>query len=169
MTPSHDLLSTLYAELRKLARARLAAGARPTLLDTHALVHESYLRMQQAGQLDLADREHFLAYAAATMRSIVVDFVRRRRAQRRGGENVHITLNTAVAESLGASDDEIIEVHEALEKLASIDERLVRIVEMRYFAGLSDQEVAEVLGMSDRTVRRDWERARLLLVGLLGR
>ncbi|MBS0388113.1 MAG: sigma-70 family RNA polymerase sigma factor [Proteobacteria bacterium] len=169
MANAPDLLTLLYAELRKLARARLAAGARPTLLDTHALVHESYLRMQRAGQLELGDREHFLAYAAATMRSIVVDFVRRRRAQRRGGEAARVTLDTEVAESLGVSDEEILEVHDALEQLAGIDERLVRIVEMRYFAGLSDQEVAEALGISDRTVRRDWERARLLLVGMLGR
>jgi len=169
MSSEHDLLSTLYAELRKLARARLAAGARPTLLDTHALVHESYLRMQRAGQLELTDREHFLAYAAATMRSIVVDFVRRRSTQRRGGEGARVTLDTNVAESLGATDDEILEVHEALEKLAALDERLVRIVEMRYFAGLSDQEIAGALAISDRTVRRDWDRARLMLAGLMGR
>src|SRR5262249_13803028 len=104
MANAPDLLTTLYAEVRQLARARLAAGARPTLLDTHALVHESYLRMQRAGQLELGDREHFLAYAAATMRSIVVDFVRRRSAERRGGDVARVTLDTEVAESLGASD-----------------------------------------------------------------
>lgn len=169
MTPHEDLQPPLYAELAKLARARLASGGRHTLLDTHALVHESYLRLHQAGQLALDDREHFLAYAAATMRSVVVDFVRRRRAQRRGGDVARVTLDTAAAEALGASDDEILEVHDALATLATIDERLVRIVEMRYFAGLTDEEVASALGVSDRTVRRDWERARLLLAGMLGR
>jgi RNA polymerase sigma factor (TIGR02999 family) len=169
MALREESLPSLYQDLRRLARSRLAAGGRHTLLDTHALVHESYLRLHQAGKLAIDDREHFLAYAAATMRSIVVDHVRRRRAQRRGGDAVKVTLNTAAADELGASDDEILEVHDALQTLGAVDERLVRVVEMRYFAGLSDEEIAAALGVSDRTVRRDWDRARLLLAGMLGR
>jgi RNA polymerase sigma factor (TIGR02999 family) len=170
--PVAELFPALYRELRGLARSKLAGGGRHTLLDTHALVHEAYLRMQGgAGGAGVAvnDREHFLAYAASTMRSVIIDFVRRRNALRRGGEFEHVTLDTRAAAELGASDDEILAVHEALEKLAAVDERLVRVVEMRYFAGLTDAETAAALGITDRTVRRDWERARLLLSQLLGR
>jgi RNA polymerase sigma factor (TIGR02999 family) len=163
------LFPLLYNELRRLARSRLAAGGRHTLLDTASLVHEAYLRMQRDGGVALNDREHFLAYAATTMRSVVIDFVRRRNADRRGGGVEHVTLDTRAAEELGASDDEILAVHDALETLAKVDPRLVSVVEMRYFAGLSDAEIASALGLSDRTVRRDWDRARLLLAEMLGR
>jgi RNA polymerase sigma factor (TIGR02999 family) len=163
------LFPLLYNELRRLARSRLAAGGRHTLLDTASLVHEAYLRMQRDGGVALNDREHFLAYAATTMRSVVIDFVRRRNADRRGGGIEHVTLDTKAAEQLGASDDEILAVHEALETLAKVDARLVSVVEMRYFAGLTDAEIGAALGLSDRTVRRDWDRARLLLAEMLGR
>jgi RNA polymerase sigma factor (TIGR02999 family) len=163
------LFPLLYNELRRLARSRLAAGGRHTLLDTASLVHEAYLRMQRDGGVSLNDREHFLAYAATTMRSVVIDFVRRRNADRRGGGVEHVTLDTRAAEQLGASDEEILAVHDALETLAKVDPRLVSVVEMRYFAGLSDAEIAAALGLSDRTVRRDWDRARLLLAEMLGR
>jgi RNA polymerase sigma factor (TIGR02999 family) len=103
------------------------------------------------------------------MRSIVVDFVRRRSADRRGGDAEHVTLDTQVAAELGASDDEILAVNEALTTLAQVDPRLVRVVEMRYFAGLTDAEIAQALRLTDRTVRRDWERARLLLAEMLKR
>ncbi len=163
------LFAQLYHELRRLARSRLAGGGRHTLLDTSALVHEAFMRMQRDGLVALKDREHFLAYAATTMRSVVIDFVRRRQAARRGGEAEHVTLDTRAGEMLGTRDDEILEVHEALQLLAQVDERLVRVVEMRYFAGLTDAEIAAALGVTDRTVRRDWERARLLLAQMLGR
>jgi RNA polymerase sigma factor (TIGR02999 family) len=164
------LFPSLYAELRRLARSRLAGGGRPTLLDTSALVHEAFMHMQKNGGAQVADREHFMAYAATTMRNIVIDFVRKRKAERRGGDAEHVTLDTRAAEQLGAaSDDEILDVHEALQTLAEVDPRLVRVVEMRYFAGLTDLEIAAALGVTDRTVRRDWERARLLLAQMLGR
>lgn len=163
------LFPMLYNELRRLARSRLASGGRHTLLDTAALVHEAFLRMQRDGGVTVNDREHFLAYAASTMRSVVIDFVRRRSAERRGGDAEHVTLDTSAAQDLGASDHEIVAVHEALETLARVDERLVRVVEMRYFAGLDDVEIGKSLGVTDRTVRRDWERARLLLADMLGR
>lgn len=163
------LFPVLYHELRRLARSKLAMGGRHTLLDTSALVHEAFLRMERSGHAVMADREHFLAYAASTMRSVVIDFIRRRKADRRGGGVEHVTLDTRAAEQLGASDDEILAVHDALQTLAAVDTRLVQVVEMRYFAGLTDLEIGAVLGVTDRTVRRDWERARLLLAQLLGR
>src|ERR1700730_13351856 len=163
-----EYLSMFYSELRRLARARLAAG-RYTLLDTTALVHESFLRLQRANPGVANDSEHFLAYAASTMRSVVVDYVRQRKAERRGGGAAHEAMDSRHAEQFGASDDEILDVHDALEGLAAVDARLVRVVEMRYFGGLTDSEIGQALGVTDRTVRRDWERARLLLAGLLGR
>jgi len=99
----------------------------------------------------------------------VVDHARRRKAERRGGGAAHTSLKTTHAEEIGVSDDEILEVNEALGVLAAVDTRLAQVVEMRYFGGLTDVEIGKVLGVTDRTVRRDWERARLLLAGLLGR
>jgi RNA polymerase sigma factor (TIGR02999 family) len=156
------LFPALYNELRRLARSRLAGGGRHTLLDTSALVHEAFLRMQRDGGVNVNDREHFMAYAATTMRSIIIDFVRRRSAERRGGDAEHVTLDTRAAVALGGSDDEILAVHEALQILAQVEE-------MRYFAGLTDAEIGAALGVTDRTVRRDWDRARLLLAEMLGR
>lgn len=161
-------LEAFYMELHRLARARLAAGGRYTLLDTTALVHESFLRLQRADHV-VDDSQHFLAYAAATMRSVIVDYVRKRKAERRGGGVAHVPLDTGHADLPGAPDDEILEVHDALEVLATVDARLVKVVEMRYFGGLTDKEIGQALGVTDRTVRRDWDRARLLLAGLLGR
>lgn len=165
----HTLFPALYGQLRRLARSRLAASGHQTLLDTSVLIHEAYLRMQRDGGVALQDQQHFLAYAASTMRSIVVDSVRRRAAQRRGNAAEHLTLGAVDAERSTASDDEVLDVHDALERLRDIDARLVQVVEMRYFGGLSDGEIASALGVTDRTVRRDWERARLLLAEMLGR
>jgi RNA polymerase sigma factor (TIGR02999 family) len=157
-----ELFSVTYADLRRLARARLRAGGRNTLLDTVALVNESYLRFASAGQLRLEDRVHFMRWAACAMRSVIVDFVRRRRAARRGGEAQRVSLEDDLAANV-APEDEILSVHEALEKIAAFDPRLVQVVELRYFGGLTEAETAEALGVTDRTIRRDWEKARLLL------
>ena len=162
-----DVFELTYAELRELARSRLRAIAPNTLLDTTALVHESYLRFVRAGSLKAEDRTHFLRYAACVMRSVIVDFVRERLAERRGGGVADITLDTGLAEGVPSGEDEILRVHEALEELAIHDERMVRVVEMRYFGGLSEVEIAELLGVAPRTVRRDWEKARLFLAEAL--
>jgi RNA polymerase sigma factor (TIGR02999 family) len=157
------LYQVLYDELRRMARARMRQGSRMTLLDTTVLVNESYLRLAEGRTLDVADKAHFLAYAGRVMRSIVVDFARRRSAKRRGGSAAVVTLTNQVADSVAATDPQILRLDEALEELAAIDQQLVRIVEMRFFVGLSEKEIAKALGVSDRTVRREWEKARLLL------
>ncbi len=157
------LFAALYDDLRVLARSKLRRTNAMTSLDTTALVHESYLRFLKAGDLKIEDRPHFLAYAATVMRSIIVDMVRHRMADRRGGDSIQITLNTNIAESVGVRDDEVILVNDALGELAKIDARLVKVVEMRYFAGMSEEQIAESLGVSTRTVERDWEKARLYL------
>lgn len=157
-----------YDDLHALASARLRASSRDCLLDTTSLVHESYLRFVQAGQLKASDRKHFLNYAGRVMRSVIVDFARERLAQRRGGDALRVTLDTGVADSVAEGEVEIVRIHEALEELAQHDARLVQVVEMRYFGGLSEAEIAESLGVHVRTVRRDWEKARLLLADALG-
>lgn len=157
------VVAALYPELHALARSRLRKNSPMTLLDTTALLHESYLRLVKIGTLNVENRAHFLAYAARTMRSIVVDFARERVAQRRGGGAVEVELDTEIGSELPAGEDEIVRVHDALLELEQADPRLVRVVEMRYFGGLSEDEIAAALGVTDRTVRRDWEKARLLL------
>ncbi len=158
-----------YQDLRALARQRLGRGGRGgrgTLPGTTSLVHESFLRFAQAGNLRLQDRQHFLRYAAHVMRSVVVDLVRQSASERRGGAAHRVTLATDAGADPG-SEEEILRVHDALEALAEVDERLVQVVEMRYFAGMTHAEVAEVLGVTERTVRRDWEKARVLLAEAL--
>ncbi|MBC7938662.1 MAG: sigma-70 family RNA polymerase sigma factor [Chitinophagaceae bacterium] len=152
----------VYRQLRVLARARLRAGGRGTLLDTTALVHETYLRIASV-DMDSAQERSFYAYASRTMRSVIVDLVRKRQAECRGGDLLIVTFTNALAERQPAAADDILRVHEALEELASIDARLAQVVEMRYFAGLSEAEIARALDVSERTVRRDWEKARMLL------
>jgi RNA polymerase sigma factor (TIGR02999 family) len=155
-----------YRQLRVIARARLRDGGRETLLDTTALVHEAYLRIagsSAAAGLGSAEQRSFLAYASRTMRSVIVDFARRRQSERHGGDALIITLTGTLPERQPAAADDIVRVHEALEELAAIDARLAQVVEMRYFAGLSETQIAQALDISERTVRRDWEKARLLL------
>jgi RNA polymerase sigma factor (TIGR02999 family) len=159
------LFEQLYEPLCGLARSRLTRGGHHTLLDTTGLVHEFYLRLEQAGRVLVNDRHHFMAYAARAMRSVVVDFARRRAAERRGGGAEHVPLTEGIAES--GTEQEILQVHAALETLEKVDPRLVRVVEMRYFAGMTEGEIGEALGITDRTVRRDWEKARLLLASAL--
>jgi RNA polymerase sigma factor (TIGR02999 family) len=161
------LFAQLYPELRRLAHARLAGGDRHTLLDTTSLLHECYLKFAGAGRLDVTDRTHFLAYTARAMRSIIVDFARGRLRERRGGDAIHTELNTERIDGLPAGDEQVVAVHEALQDLAGREPRLARVVEMRYYGGLSEQEIADALGVTDRTVRRDWEKARLLLADAL--
>ena len=101
------------------------------------------------------------------MRSIIVDMARARRTERRGGDAVHVTLDTGSGGDVAQPEDEILDLNAALIELARLDERLVRVVEMRYFGGMKDEEIAQTLGLTDRTVRRDWEKARLLLAAAL--
>jgi RNA polymerase sigma factor (TIGR02999 family) len=161
------LFDVLYPELRRIAHARLSHSVRDVLIDTTSLVHECFLKFAQAERLTPGDRVHFLAYSARVMRSIIVDAARASHAERRGGDALHVTLDTGVADNVGNAEAEILDVHTALEKLALLDERLVRVVEMRYFAGMKDAEIAQALGLTDRTVRRDWEKARMLLATAL--
>lgn len=157
------LFSGAYGELRELARARLRDGGRGTVLDTTALVHESYLRFIRSGQLRSDNRRAFFAYASSVMRSVIIDTVRERQAERRGGDLQRITFDTQVSDGVPDREDHLIAVHDALEALAKAEPRLAKVVEMRYFSGLSEAEIGEALDLTERTVRRDWGKARLLL------
>jgi RNA polymerase sigma factor (TIGR02999 family) len=156
----------LYPELRRIARARMRRTNERVVLDTTALVHECYLRLLKVERLHADDRGHFLAYAASAMRSVVVDIAREQLAHRRGGGLAFVTFDTQA--DIGATGEaEVLRVHEALQDLAFLDDRLVRVVEMRYFVGLEHSEIAQALGVSCRTVDRYWERARSFLFDAL--
>jgi len=162
-----QVFDAAYQDLHRMARSRIRQGGGGTLLDTTSLVHESYLRFANAGELKVSDRAHFFRYAGQVMRSVIVDMARARSAERRGGGLRDLTLNTALGDAARGGEDEVLRVHEALEDLAALDARLTQVVELRYFAGLTEIEIAEALGVTDRTVRRDWEKARLLLAQAL--
>jgi RNA polymerase sigma factor (TIGR02999 family) len=160
------LFAAAYRELHRLARSRLRDGGRNAVLDTTCLVHEAYLRFVSAGELRAEDRRAFFAYASQVMRSVIVNSVREQIAQKRGGDWRPLTLSTQLA--VNATDEEmILKVHEALDALEQADPRLALVAQMRYFGGYSEQEIAESLDITERTVRRDWEKARLLLATLL--
>ena len=166
-TAIDEVVALLYDELHRLAHSRLRRSPDSTLLDTTSLVHEAYLRFQRQQGIGFASRHQFLSYAAKVMRGIVVDAIRARQTDRRGGDAVMVTLNTAVSDAAPVASDEVLQVHEALDELALQDPRLARVVEMRYFGGLSEQEIADCLGITERTVQRDWKKARLLLSTML--
>lgn len=156
-----QLVPLVYEELRRLAHAQLR-GERPGhTLGTTGLVHETYVRLVDQTRVPWRDRGHFLMVAAWAMRRILVDYARRNRAVRRGGGTVRFTLDQDVpAEERG---EMLLALDEALERLATVDQRLARVVEYRYFGGLTVDETADVLGVTRRTVQRDWVKARGLL------
>ena len=162
------LFAVAYAELRRLARARLTGrGGRKRVLDTTCLVHEAYLRFVTAKDLRPEDRAAFFAYASQVMRSVIVDTVREQMAKKRGGDWVPLTLSTEIGANIASDEETVIKVHEALNVLENADPRLAQVAQMRYFGGYSEQEIAETMGVTERTVRRDWEKARLILAAAL--
>lgn len=156
-----ELNDELYRELKQIARQRLRRSGPMTLLDTTALVHESWFRLSRREDWSAMGKGHFMAYAATAMRSIVVDYARARQAAIRGGQATHLDLDELP--TLAHRDEEYLAIHEALKDLERHDPRLARLVELRYFAGLEETECAEVLGVARRTVQRDWQKARALL------
>jgi RNA polymerase sigma factor (TIGR02999 family) len=156
------LYLAVYAELRRLAASLMRRERTAHTLQPTALVHEAYLKLVDVPDTDWQGRAHFFGAAARAMRQILVDHARRRRAGKRGGEYQRVTL----AAGLGHADREDLEVialHEALEQLATVDDRLAKAVELRVFAGLSGPEVARTLGVSLRTADQDWRMAKMWL------
>lgn len=160
------LSAAAYEDLRRLARARLRSNGPLTLLDTSGLVSDTYRRLAMQHNLQIENRAHFLGYCSRIMRSIIIDLVREKNAERRGGGERKITLNTTLGDAL-ASQDEPLRIDDALADLAKLEPRLAQVVEMRYFGGYNEQEVAEALGITARTVQRDWQKARVLLQAML--
>jgi RNA polymerase sigma factor (TIGR02999 family) len=161
----------LYPDLRRMAHSRLFRNEHMTLLDTTSLVHEAYLRLRGAS-LPPEDRpSEVLALVASVMRSVIVDSLRRRHAARRGGGREVVEMDSSIppsAEYLRA-EQEAIEVDGALTTLAEADSRLALIVEMKYYGGFTEAEIAQCLGISERTARREWNKARALLKLALSR
>ncbi len=160
------VLATLYQELHSMARRQLA-GQHGHTLDATALVHEAYLKLIGRNSAQFDDRAHFFAYAASAMRSVVVDYARQRLAQKRGGDLHRVTELPEEVEGGLRLDEETLGLDTALTRLATVDERLAQVVELRYFAGLSELEIAALLKRSERSIRRDWQKARLFLLASL--
>ena len=160
------LMPLVYGEMRRIAQGQLR-GAVGATLNTTAVVHEAYLKLGGAEGIEYADRGHFFAVAATAMRQILLDHARRHLADKRGGGAAHTLLDDLEipVEDRAA---ELVELDQALIRLAELDERTARVVELRFFAGLSVEETAEVLKVSAPTVKREWRRARAFLYRELG-
>jgi RNA polymerase sigma factor (TIGR02999 family) len=151
-----------YEELHRIAERHLLRERRDHTLSATALVHEAYVKLIDQTRVEWRDRGHFFAVASQACRRILVDYARKRHAQKRGGVAVRVTLEDGIG-SVDEQTEEVLALHEALERLAELDPRLARLVELRYFGGLSEEETAEAMGVSDRTVRRDWVKAKAWL------
>ncbi len=168
-TAAEQLLPLVYDELRRLASVRMAREAGAHTLQATALVHEAWLRLGGDGQPQWENRAHFFAAAAEAMRRILIDCARRRRAARHGGGLRRVDVNDpALAIPAAGDDDEMLCVHEALGALARHDPRRAELVKLRYFAGLTLEEAAEVLGVAPATAKRDWAYARAWLFREIG-
>jgi RNA polymerase sigma factor (TIGR02999 family) len=156
------LFSALYAELHRLAQAQLARQGNGMSLGTTTLLHEAYLDMSRREGSVFPDEGRFMAYAAKVMRSLIVDYARDRRAQKRGGA---FEITTLDEESAGRSpeSEDLDEIHAALERLGEVDPSLAEVVDLKFFCGFSFGEIAAMRGTSERTVQRNWERARIFL------
>jgi RNA polymerase sigma factor (TIGR02999 family) len=160
------LFSVAYPELKRLAHSRLYAANLRGGPATESLLHETFLKLNHINQLDVPTRKHFFGYASTVMRSIILDEIRSANADRRGSGQADITLNTEFAEiSPAAMDVEVVD--DALTDLAKISPELAKIVELRFYGGLTETEIGQVLGISERTVRREWEKARAALLVLI--
>ena len=162
------LFQMVYARLQGMAHGRLGRAGPRLTLDTTGLVHEAYLKFVDHQHAEIRDRDHFFAVAARAMRQILVDHVRSRKAEKRGGGLEHAELDES---KIGVGDRvlELLELDAALDDLAAVSERLSRVVELKYFAGLSFGEIASVLDVTERTVQRDWRKARAFLQDALDR
>lgn len=171
-TATHRLMVLVYDELRAMARRQLRYRRPDQTITTTALVHEAYLKLVDQNGATWHDRSHFFSVAALAMRHILVDSARRRVAKKRGGEDLRITLDEfrLSGEETDAETRavEVLAVDRALTSLAALDQRLSQLVELRFFAGMTEEETAQVMGTSERTVRRDWRKARAFLFQALG-
>jgi RNA polymerase sigma factor (TIGR02999 family) len=167
LNPLDELTTTAYAELRAIAHRRLLAAGRGGTLSTTALVHEAYLKLADQSGGQWQSRVHFFAVASLAMRHVLVDCAKARGTLKRGGEHLRLSLDV---QEIGVDDqaDALLELDDAMNRLAEVEPRLARVVECRFFGGMMESEIAEALGITVRTVRRDWVKARVLLQHMLG-
>ena len=159
---ANELLSLVYEELRRLAAAKMASEAPGQTLQPTALVHEAWLRLTSDENRKWNDRTHFFAAAAEAMRRILVDNARRKRTARHGGGQHRVEM-PEIASAVMETDDKVLAVNEALEKFAALDPQKAELVKLRYFVGMTIEQAAEALGLSERTAKRYWAFARAWL------
>ena len=163
------LLPFVYAELHRQASRYLRRERPDHTLQTTALIHEAYMKLIDQSEVQWQNRAHFFAIAAQTMRRILVDYARTRKREKRGGDDVKLQLDDAINVSSKEKSIDLVALDEALNRLAEFDERQARVVELRYFSGMTEEETAEVLSISPATVRRDWNMAKAWLYGQLSK
>ena len=161
-----EVTALAYQELRAIAHRRLIARDHAGTLSTTALVHEAYLKLADQSRAGWRDHAHFLALASLAMRHVLVDRARERMTLKRGGVRRQITLNEEVV-AVDDQADALLQLNEALDRLAAVDPRLAQVVECRFFGGLTESDTAQTLGITVRTVQRDWVKARVLLRRML--
>lgn len=157
-----DLFSALYAELHRMARRELAKHGPAVTLGATTLLHEAYLEMAGRSGPDFPDRARFMAYSARVMRGLVIDHARSHQAHKRGGQFEFTSIAAELADN-AADDKELVRLSESLEELANVDAPLAELVDLKFFCGFSFAEIAAMRGLSERTVQRHWDRARLYL------
>jgi RNA polymerase sigma factor (TIGR02999 family) len=162
------VFAALYEDLHRMARRELARGGGGVTLSATALLHDAYLNIAGREGVTFPDRNRYMGYASRVMRRLIIDYARTRQAQKRGGHFEITSLSTDVADPM-TSADELTRISEALDELGAVDERLVRVVDLKFFCGFSFIEIAETLGVTERTIQRDWEKARIFLFGRLNR
>lgn len=160
------LIPLLYSELRQIAHRHLSARREGATLNTTALVNEAYLKLVDQSRAQWNDRVHFLALAALAMKQILMDRAKARASLKRGGNRIRVTLDDEMLH-VDEMPDALLQITDAIDRVAAIDARLARIVDYRFFGGLANQEIAAALGITERTVERDWIKARMLLREML--
>ena len=157
-----QLMPQAYQSLREIARRQLAMRAGGGTLSTTGLVHEAYLKLAEQARISWRDKAHFYALSALAMRHVLVDRAKARYAFKRGGDRHQVTLD----EALVPGDDQpelLLQLNDAIDRLAAVEPRLAQVVDCRFFGGMSEEEVADALGVTTRTIQRDWAKARMLL------
>lgn len=156
------LFTALYDELHRMARRELAKRGGGVTLGPSTLLHDAYMDISKREGTAFPDRNRFMAYAARVMRGIIIDYARSRQAQKRGGQFEITSIRTDVVDAV-ATETELEPLSDALDELATVDERLARVVDLKFFCGFSFNEIAAMSGVSERTVQREWEKARIYL------
>jgi RNA polymerase sigma factor (TIGR02999 family) len=162
------VFAKLYDELHRMARRELARRGAGVTLSATTLLHDAYLSISEREGVTFPDRNRYMGYASRVMRGLIIDYARSRQAQKRGGHFEITAISTDVIDPL-TNAGELLRISEALDELGSVDERLVRVVDLKFFCGFSFAEIGEMMGRSERTIQRDWEKARIFLYQRLNR